>query len=92
LVYQPSWRYVLVAAGPEKAAGWRERDWKLTIPDLIIPADRSWLLSTLCDDDWTCIGGTEGLVRGVLSHPLLAARTRRVPLGQDATPPGHHAD
>jgi hypothetical protein len=90
-VYHSSWRYVLVSAGPEEAARWRERDWKLAIPDLIFPDDRSWLLTTLWDDDWTCIGGTEGLVSGLLSHPLLGARTRRVNVEEDATPPGHQA-
>lgn len=90
-VYHSSWRYVLVAAGPEEAARWRERDWKLAIPDLIFPADRSWLLSTLWDDDWTCIGGTERLVSRLLSDPLLGGRTRRVNLEEDATPPGHQA-
>jgi hypothetical protein len=90
-VYHSSWRYVLVAAGAEQAATWRERDWKLAIPDLIFPADRSWLLSTLWDDNWTCIGGTEELVSSLLSHPLLGSRTRRVNVGEDATPAGHEA-
>jgi hypothetical protein len=89
-VYHSSWRYVLVAAGLEQAAAWRERDWKLAIPDLIFPADHSWLLSTLWDD-WTCIGGTEALVNSLLGHPLLGARTRRVNVEEDATPPGHQA-
>jgi hypothetical protein len=88
-VYHSSWRYVLVSAGPEQAAGWRKRGWKLAIPDLIFPADRSWLLSTLWDDDWTCIGRPEGLVTSLLSHSLLGARTRRVNADEDATPPGH---
>ena len=70
---------------------WRGRDWKLAIPELIFPDDRSWLLSTLWDDDWTCIGGSEALVSGLLDHPLLGARTRRVNVDEDATPPGHHA-
>lgn len=34
------WRYVLVEAGPEQAAAWRG-----TLPDMIFPPDRSWLLS-----------------------------------------------
>ena len=87
------WRYVLVEAGPEQAASWRRRDlgsfWKGVLPNLIFPADRSWLVSTLWDDDWTCIGGPAGLVAGFLSHPDLQARP--VDLGQDATPPGHQA-
>ncbi len=87
-----NWQYVLVAAGPHQAATWRERrDWKIAIPDLIFPADRSWLVSTLWDDDWTCIGGTGELVNGLLSHPLLGARSKRVSIEEDATPPGHQA-
>ncbi len=45
------WRYVLVEAGPEQAATWRQRDlasfWKGALPNLMFPADRSWLVSTL---------------------------------------------
>jgi hypothetical protein len=52
-VYHSSWQYLLVSAGAEEAASWRPRDWKLAIPELIFPADRSWLVSTLWDDDWT---------------------------------------
>jgi hypothetical protein len=89
------WSYVLVQAGPEQAANWRQFDEKaLTpyrIPDLMFPADRSWLISTLWDDDWTCIGGAVSLVNGFLSHPDLRSRTRRVGLDGDATPPGHQA-
>lgn len=90
-VYHSSWSYVLVAAGPEQAAGWRGREWKLALPDLIFPADHAWLLSTLWDDDWTCVGGTEALVSRLLNDPLLGPRTRRVDIEDDATPPGHVA-
>jgi hypothetical protein len=87
------WPYVLVEAGPEQAATWRRSGgrsfWKGALPNLMFPADRSWLISTLWDDDWTCIGGPTALVGRFLCHPDL--RTRRVALGQDATPPGHQA-
>jgi hypothetical protein len=87
------WHYVLVEAGPEQAATWRRTDlgsfWKGALPNLMFPADRSWLVSTLWDDDWTCIGGPAGLVDRFLRHPDLQAR--RVTLGEDATPPGHQA-
>ena len=87
------WRYVLVEAGPEQAASWRKYNlssfWKGALPNLVFPADRSWLLSTLWDDDWTCIGGPAELVERFVRHPRLQARP--VALGQDATPPGHHA-
>ncbi len=87
------WHYTLVEAGPEQAATWRHSDlgsfWKGVLPNLMFPADRSWLVSTLWDDDWTCLGGPAGLVDGFLRHPDLQARP--VALGQDATPPGHEA-
>jgi hypothetical protein len=87
------WHYVLVEAGPEQAATWRRTGlrsfWKGVLPNLIFPADRSWLVSTLWDDDWTCIGGPAALVDKFLRHPDLQAQP--VVLGQDATPPGHQA-
>jgi hypothetical protein len=87
------WDYVLVEAGPEQAATWRQYGdwsfWKGALPNLLFPADRSWLVSTLWDDDWSCIGGPAGLVGKFLRHPDL--RARPVALGQDATPPGHQA-
>jgi hypothetical protein len=57
----------------------------------MFPEDRSWLISTLWDDDWTCIGGPEGLIVDLLREPTLSSRARRVSVDQDATPPGHHA-
>ena len=87
------WHYVLVEAGPEQAATWRRSGpwsfWKGALPNLIFPADRSWLVSTLWDDEWTCLGGPAGLVDSFLRHPDL--ETRPVAPGQDATPPGHQA-
>jgi hypothetical protein len=87
-------QYVLVEAGPEQARTWREggEHWKSPMPDLMFPADRSWLVSTLWDDDWTCIGGSRGLVDAFLAHPDLRHRAREVDLSiEDATPPGHTA-
>lgn len=86
------WHYVLVEAGPEQAATWRGNDpgfWKGALPNLMFPADRAWLVSTLWDDDWSCIGGPGALVDSFLRHPDLLARP--VMPGQDATPPGHQA-
>ena len=83
----------LIEAGPEQAAKWRLSGpwsfWKGALPNLMFPADRSWLVSTLWDDDWTCIGGPAQLVEKFLSHPDLQARP--VTLNEDATPPGHQA-
>jgi hypothetical protein len=87
------WRYVLVEAGPEQAATWRQSGlWSMRqgpLPNLMFPADRSWLVSKLWDDDWTCVGGPAGLVRKFLDHPGLQARPAE--LGEDATPPGHQS-
>jgi hypothetical protein len=87
------WTYVLVKAGPRQAADWRRRDhalpWHPALPEVMFPLDRSWLVSTLWDDDWTCIGGPASLVEAILEHPHLEART--VGLDEDATPPGHVA-
>lgn len=83
------WPYVLVEAGPDQAAQWRQDffSWRAPGPDLIFPADRSWLLSWLWDDDWRCLGGPEELVARFLAEPRL--HVRRVQLGENATPPGH---
>jgi hypothetical protein len=85
------WAYVLVQAGPVEAARWRHDmgSWRAPGPDLIFPADRSWLLSWLWDDDWRCLGGSAALVDRFLDQPQLEAR--RVDPGEDATPPGHVA-
>jgi hypothetical protein len=85
------WRYVLIEAGPDQAAGWRDdsRSWFGAMPELLFPADRSWVLSRLWDDDWRCLGGSTELVDAFLHHPRLRARS--VTLGEDATPPGHVA-
>jgi hypothetical protein len=88
------WDYVLVEAGPRQAATWRRTEtrgfwWDDALPELMFPADRSWLVSTLTDDDWTCVGGSATLVDQLLAHPDL--RARRVRLGEEATPPGLRA-
>jgi hypothetical protein len=85
------WRHV--EGGPEQAATWRANTqwsfWKGALPNLIFPADRSWLVSTRWGDDWTGVGGPAGLIAAFLRHPDLLARSA-VP-GEDATPPGHQA-
>ena len=86
------YRYVLVQAGPGQAASWRARGFNTALPDLIFPADRSWLFSTMWDNDWTCIGGSQQLVDSLLSDRELGPRVRRVGLEDDSTPPGHQAN
>ena len=61
------------------------------LPELVFPADRCWLVSTLWDYNWTCVGGPVSLVDALLNHPDLRSRVRRVSLDKDATPPGHRA-
>jgi hypothetical protein len=91
----PTWRYVLVEAGPEQAATWRRPAEEVgpfakgALPDLMFPADRSWLVNTRWDDSWSCVGGPTRLVADLLRHPDLEAR--QVTPGEDATPPGHKA-
>lgn len=88
------WSYVVVQASAEQAARWRAADdysRPSRLPDLIFPVDRSWLLSTLWDDDWTCLGGPEALIDAILHHPDIGECSRRVTLDKDATPPGHQA-
>jgi hypothetical protein len=88
------WPYVFVLAGPDQAATWRpapggEPNWKGTeLPEVMFPDDRSWLVSSLWDDDWACIGGPEALIGDLLADPVLAPNARRVDTQQDATPPG----
>jgi hypothetical protein len=89
-LYQPSWHYVFVVAGPHEAATWRDGELEYrTLPDVIFPTDCSWLLSTLWDDDWRCLGGPADLIERVHRDADLEARVVR--LGEDATPPGHQA-
>jgi hypothetical protein len=86
------WRYVLVQAGPEEAASWRQGPpWpRGVIPDLLFPVDRTWLVSRLWDDDWRCLGGPADLVGRVVTELPPHARRVRVD-DEDATPPGHVA-
>jgi hypothetical protein len=85
------WRYVLVLASWEKAAQWRRdfASWRAPGPDLIFPADRSWLVSWLWDDDWRSLGGPSDLVGQLLDAPLLQAR--RIGLDDEVAPPGYDA-
>jgi hypothetical protein len=87
------WGYVLIEAGPEQAARWRDDDqWKGRLPDLMFPVDRSWLLSTLWDAFWSCLGGPQEVVDAFLKDSFLGGRTRVVEVSaEDATPPGHTA-
>ncbi|MDQ6934357.1 MAG: hypothetical protein M3130_03575 [Actinomycetota bacterium] len=83
------WPYVLVEAGPDQALTWRTGHMRAafgTLPDLFFPADRSWLVSALWDDTWSCIGGSLDVIEALHDEPLVNAR--RVTPDQDALPPG----
>ena len=84
------WHYVLVEAGPKQRATWatgHPRSPHGTGPDLIFPPDRSWRLSALWDDTWTCIGRPRHLIDALAADILVQSRS--VQLDDDATPPGH---
>jgi hypothetical protein len=83
------WHYVLLRASADRVLELRSRGSSRRLPDLLFPSDRSWLVSTLWDDDWRCIGGSEALIGRLVSDPDLA--TRAVTYDEDATPPGHAA-
>jgi hypothetical protein len=76
------WDYVLVQAGAEQALNWRASEspiaWKGALPDVMFPADRSWVLVTDWDERWSGIGGTGRLVQSLLDDPELGPRTERV--------------
>lgn len=82
------WRYVIVLAGPEQAASWnRENMWNWSLPALMFPQDRSWLVSLLWDDDWVSIGGSTKLITRLQGHQELASVTHlRSPEDPDAAP------
>jgi hypothetical protein len=82
------WPYVLAEAGPEQALTWRTGHMRGdgALPDLFFPADRSWLVSALWDDGWTCLGGPADLIDALVRVP--AANARRVSPDEDALPPG----
>ncbi len=88
------WPYVLLQGGPQQALGWRANSagtpWHSALPELLLPADRSWLVSTLWDDSWRCVGGSSALVEALLARPELEARP--VLPDEDATPPGRERD
>jgi hypothetical protein len=84
-------RYVLVQAGPREARTWRSDwgRWHTALPDLMFPIDRSWLLSSLWDDAWACVGGPIELISALLADPELRAGAQQTdPSIADMWPPG----
>ncbi len=85
------WPYVSRQGGPQQALTARSTSnstpWHSALPELVFPADRSWLVSTMWDDHWRCVGGPAVLIDDLLARPELEARS--VLPEEDATPPGH---
>jgi hypothetical protein len=73
------WNYVLVEAGPHEARTWRsdEGRWFTALPELMFPADRSWLVSSLWDDAWAGVGGSAELISALLIEPELRSTAER---------------
>ena len=91
------WSYVLVNAGADQAAAWGQEGqdqqlWNWALPALMFPQDRSWLVSTLWDDEWSSIGGSRALIAELERHPLLGRSTRRLGRSDRATPLGGERD
>jgi hypothetical protein len=85
------WDYVLVQAGPDQALKWRSScapdvAWKGALPDLIFPADHSWMLFTAWDDRWSGIGGSTDLIESFGRDPRLGPRTQRLASPNRADP------
>lgn len=72
-------RYVLVQAGPREARAWRgdEGRWFTALPELMFPADRTWIVSSLWDDAWAGVGGSAEFIAALLDEPELRARAER---------------
>ena len=85
------WAYALLQGGPREALTARGEGggtpWHSALPELLFPSDRSWLVSTLWDDDWRCVGGPAVLVQALLARPEMEARS--VATDEVVTPPGH---
>lgn len=84
------WPYVLVKAGPAQALGWRTGHMRGglegALPDLFFPTDRSWLVSALWDDTWSCVGAPDPVIEALTRDPRVNAR--RVLPDVDMLPPG----
>jgi hypothetical protein len=55
-----------------RALAWRVghmRSQHGVLPNLFFFVDRSWLVSALWDDAWTCVGGTDDLIDRLRSWP-----------------------
>lgn len=58
--------------GPQRERTRLEWDWR-DVPNLIWPADRSWLVASEVDFDSTLVGGSAELVKAIAESPALEA-------------------
>lgn len=79
VVIYSGWNYVLVQAGPREARTWRTDvgRWFTALPELMFPAYRSWLVSSLWDDAWAGVGGPAELISALLIEPELRPGAER---------------
>jgi hypothetical protein len=72
-----NWPYVLVQAGAQEARNWRSEEgrWHTALPELMFPVDHSWLVSSLWDDAWAGVGGSDALIAALLTEPDLSPET-----------------
>jgi hypothetical protein len=84
------WPYLLLQGGPERALNARRNldviGWHSALPELVFPSDRSWLVSTLWDDDWRCVGGSAALVDALAPAPEPPGPRRQPRRGRNAPP------
>lgn len=74
LVNLPMRSYLLYRGAVEKASAWMRFPYWQT-PNLWWPADRSWIVATEIDLDWTYVGGSDAVIQRVLNDPRLTAST-----------------
>lgn len=67
LLQLPAERDHIVLAGPLSAVGQISYNW--LAPNLIWPADHSWLVASEVDFDSTLVGGTTGLIEAIVESP-----------------------
>jgi len=49
------------------------RDEEVPAPHLLWPADHRWFAATDVDSEFTCLGGSQGLIHAVITDPKLSA-------------------
>ncbi|MGI9120608.1 MAG: hypothetical protein ACR2G7_10910 [Acidimicrobiales bacterium] len=68
----PHRSYLLYRGPVATATAWLGHPYRQS-PNLWWAADRTWVVASEIDLDWTCVGGPVALIRRILDHPLLDA-------------------